>query len=247
LRGVYMRRTNSLLRLLFTALGFLCLGACIPMRADTLTPTSFSGTTATFNGVTITYTGTNPVTDVFGNNGSTASAVESISFLGIGTTLVGIQIGTLPSSSAGNGDAMFNECSGSSCLGTTTPFYATFVPTGPMGGTFSGLQVGGPASAPTVTGSLAGEYDAPNDQACYLNSLDDFNTCNTGSDPTDLVSISTVGDVFTVQSASISFTFALPTSTTTTITPTPEPSNLLMLGSGLLGLLGVGLYRSLLL
>jgi hypothetical protein len=109
------------------------------------------------------------------------------------------------------------------------------------------LPVGGSASAPTVSGSLAGEYDAPNDQACYLNSLDDFNTCNTGTDPTDLVSISAVGDVFTVQSDSISFTFTLPTSTTTTITPTPEPSNLLMLGSGLLGLLGVGLYRNLLL
>ena len=234
-----MAKISRLLTQLLTILFFLCLGICLRTKADTLNPTSISGTTATFSGVTITYTGTNSVTTVFGNNGSMATAVESVSFSGIGTGLVAIQIGILPTSNAGNGDATFNACSGSSCLGTTAPFYVNFVPTGLPGGAFSGIQVGGSASAPAVSGSLTGQYDASNDQACYLNVAANFNACNTGGTPTGIASISAVDDTFTVQSDSIAFTFTLSASTTSV----PEPSNLLMVGSGLLGLLGVGLYR----
>jgi hypothetical protein len=238
-----MQRTRSLFAAWVPVVCFLCLG--ISTNADSLNPTSSSGNTATFTGVTITYIGSNPVTDVFGNNGSTATAVETVVFSGIGTGLVGIQIGILPTTNAGNGDAKFNACSGSSCLGTTTPFYVDFVPTGLSGGTFSGIPIIGSASAPSISGSAAGQYDASNDQACYLNSLDNFNVCNTGANPTGLASISAIGDVFTVNSDSISYTFTLPvTGVPTSNAPMPEPSNLLMLGSGLLGLLGVIRYRN---
>ena len=94
----------------------VCLVVCASAKADTLNPTTSSGSTATFNGVTITYNGTNPLSGVFGNNGTTATASESVTFTGIGTGLVGIQIGTLPSSNGGSGDVSFNACSGSSCL-----------------------------------------------------------------------------------------------------------------------------------
>ena len=67
---------------------------------------------------------------------------------------------------------------------------------------------------------------------------------NGGNNPTDGSSltdtfalISTGSGNFDINSASIDLKFALPE------TSTPEPSSLLMLGSGLLGLLGLGLRR----
>jgi len=217
---------------------------CASAKADTLSPTASSGSTATFNGVTITYAGTNPVSGVFGSNGTTSTAAESVTFTGIGTGLVGIQVGTLPLSNGGNGDVSFNACSGNSCLGTTTPFYVNFVPSGTPGSTYSGLAIGGSGSAPIITAGLSGQYDASNDQACYLASSANFNACNTGASPVGVASISATGDKFTVQDASISFTFTLPTATP--VTPpssVPEPSSILMTGTGLLALLGFSLSR----
>lgn len=182
---------------------------------------------------------------VFGNTGTGATAVESVTFTGIGTGLVGIQIGTLPSSNGGNGDATFNACSANSCLGTTTPFYVNFVPSGAAGSTFSGLAIGGSGASPTIIGGLSGEYDASNDQACYLNAGANFNACNTGASPVGVASVSASGGQFTVQDASIAFTFVLPTVTTPVTPPSsvPEPSIAWMLAAGLLALLAHWRFR----
>jgi hypothetical protein len=66
-----------------------------------------------------------------------------------------------------------------------------------------------------------------------------------GNNPTDASSIadtfaliSTGSGNFDINSASLDLKFAFPE------TSTPEPSSLLMLGSGLLGLLGLGWRRS---
>jgi len=147
-------------------------------KADTLSLSSSSGNTATFSNVTIAYVGTNPVSTVYGNTGTTATASESATITGIGTRLAGIQIGTLPSSNAGSGAAVFNTCSASSCLGTGTLVYVNLVPSGTPGSRFSGLAAGGadrlrPSRAAHRANMMRRMI------VCSLTTGDNFNACNT--------------------------------------------------------------------
>ena len=158
---------------------------------------------------------------------------ESVTFTNIGG-VVGIQIGTYPASTPGNGHVIFSppNCTATTCLPTSSPFFV-FVTN--IGNTLTGLTIGGTNAAPTITSGATGAYNAPLDQLCTLNDLDNFNACNTGSSPT--INVSYIGGLFKVTDDSLAFTFTLsPVSS-------PEPSNLLALGSGLLGLLGFGLRR----
>jgi hypothetical protein len=205
--------------------GLFCLGSIQAVKADTLPP----GPSYT---ATINYVGTNPTSEIWNN---AASVVESVTFTNIGG-VVGIQIGTYPASTPGNGQVNFSppNCTATSCLPTSSPFFAFVTNTG---NSLTGLTIGGTNAAPTITSGATGAYNAPLDQLCTLNNLDNFNACNTGSSPT--INVSYIGGLFKVTDDSLAFTFTL----NSVPTNTPEASTLVTLGAGLLGLVGFELRR----
>jgi hypothetical protein len=103
---------------------------------------------------------------------------------------------------------------------------------------------GGTIASPTTAGSSCVIESHTWAQCVGFSSSSDFvqggTGGNHGGDPADTFALITSGGGnFDVNSASIDLKFNLTPGTTTT----PEPSSLLMLGSGLLGLLGFGFRR----
>jgi hypothetical protein len=222
-----MGKYSGLFRGLAVA-GLICLGSLQVAKADMLTP----GPSYT---ALVTYDGTNSTSGYF-----STSATETVTFTNIGGSGgVGITVGTLPTTNIGNGDACYNGCSGGA-LATTSPIYI-YLPS-----TSAGLVISGTNAAPTVLGGASGTYDQLYDQFCILESNKTTNSCNTnvpGSSNSVVVSYTDPGGVFQITSNSLGANFTL------TVTPvtTPEPSVLLTLGSGLIGLLGFGIRRKVIL
>jgi hypothetical protein len=214
-----MRRSRWFLRGLLVV-GLFSLASSHVVKADTLT---FS-TLVTFTGNTVS------------NPPFVSSATESVTITNIGgSNGVGFVIGTLPTTNAGNGDACFGPPGCSTLLSTSTPFYVNLI--APTSG---GLVIGGTAASPTISNGATGAYDQMFDQVCSLNQAGTGNSCNTnvnGSSTNTVVSYT--GGVINILDASLGVDFSF----AATPTPTPEPSGLLMLGSGLLGLLGFGVWR----
>jgi hypothetical protein len=114
---------------------------------------------------------------------------------------------------------------------------------------FGAQAFGGTLASPTTTGaSCVVESKTWSQCVQYTTGSKDWvQAGNGGNNPTDGSSltdtfalISTGSGNFDINSASIDLKFNLGSTTTST----PEPSSLLMLGSGLLGLLGFALRRS---
>jgi len=201
-------------------IGVLCLGSIHVAKADSLTFT----TLVTFTGNTVT------------NPPFVSSALETVAITNIGgSNGVGFVIGTLPATNAGNGDACFGSPGCSTLLSTSTPFYLNLI--APTSG---GFVIGGTAASPTISSGATGTYNQLFDQVCSLNKAGTANSCNTNVlGFSTATKVSYAGGIINLldDSLGVQFSFAA------TLTPAPEPSSLLMLAVGLLGLLGVGVWR----
>jgi len=115
---------------------------------------------------------------------------------------------------------------------------------GTSGSTANSASLYGPPAV--FTGSTTAPDISSTAVIPFTNTLDKVNdggAGNSGSDPGDNFNLVSLGlGNFDINSASINLTFTLPTGSTPPPS-VPEPSSLLMLGSGLLGLMGFGLRR----
>lgn len=207
----------------FLALGICCLTMAVASKADTLTPSSFaSDTSATFDNVQIYYVDANPSANPWGIVSTCPSGCNAN------------PLGSDSSTPFTTENITFRDSTGSATAGLDV-----------TGGVFTihsygstSLFTSGTDSAPQITGT------AKTTLATYTAATDSFcanAACNNGGDPAIVVGLSQIApDVFTVTSSSLEIAFSLGSGPATS---TPEPSSLLMLGSGLFGMLGLGLGK----
>jgi len=219
-------RFNSLLIKSLVLVALLALTGLHTAKADALTPTA-SGAGCT--GLTGNPDPTN--TNVICFTGLSVSGFNSGVSLGAPTTDT-LFLYTPDSSNL----SLALVCTGS-CFATVGGF------TGNSAQLFGPQAFGGTIASPTTAGTSCVIETHTWSQCVGFSGSGDFvqggTGGNHGGDPSDTFAlISTGSGSFDINSASIDLKFTLGSTTTT-----PEPSSLLMLGSGLLGLLGLGLRR----
>jgi len=243
------KKTSNLLKVL-AVVSLLCLGMASAAKADTLSGfTNVSGTGISFTGVIVW---------VDGYNAGGAAQDPFTSFI--------------PAFEPSTNPNPFNSCVGcgtsdgfASFLNATVVFGgANSGVTGPGGmslAALGGVNDNGVNAFATGTsfytlggGGTTANMGTPVNFQAYTGGAN-TDCQNANCNPNDTVVLKQFGaqtfggntyDIFSITDISIGYVFAIPeaaTTTTTTIPSTPEPSSLLMLGSGLLGLFGLGLRR----
>jgi hypothetical protein len=208
------------------AAGLLCLGAMQSAKADMITPTTGSSSADTFTGVDIfavTSTlhpfGVTPIICP-----GTGSACNQPQF---GSTAPIFEVATVTFDTGGGYTITETTPSGN---GSTVTVNQNVSPT-----TETGYCA---AAGPSIftTGASALSVNAGTE--CTAGGMNGFVYDGSGNGAPGYAVLTYLGNgVFSVTDNSFQIAFQLPTSTT------PEPSSLLMLGSGLLGLMGLGFRR----
>jgi hypothetical protein len=208
----------------------VCFGA-IAAKADTFSATAVAASGGNVGGAEFTanvyFLNANPASNPFGLTGSNCGSLGSDTCNGNPFSAHGFTIGAFPGQSA---TVIFGN--------STTPGFAL------LGGTLDGVAVTGtsslytgPDNAPTMTVGSSVFYQSGayfDNGACNGTAAG----CNNSPTPVKLTYVEDINGmaVFTLTDTSFDYVFSIPTST-------PEPSSLLMLGSGVLGLLGMGFRR----
>jgi hypothetical protein len=197
-------------------------------KADSFTPSSSTSTTSVFSNVLVYYVTANaasnpwgltnilanPVSGVLGNSGGQATSTETVALIeNANGNFFDIQVG-----SSKSGSIFFTQFFGNS--------------------TNKGIPFTGTTANPNINPNTW-TFNSSTDTSCYLNTVSSPVCNGPASSPLGISVLQTPGgvDVFSLQDSSIEVAFALTPGTVST----PEPSSLLMLGSGLIGLMGLGL------
>jgi hypothetical protein len=152
-----------------------------------------------------------------------------------GISVSGVDNGTSPVTSLTSTDTVEFWASGSTeSVALTCTSNCTGLGSGGNTASLFGSFIISSASAPSVSSTTPVTFSSVSDSVCVAG------RCNTGSAPNDTIQLISLGSgQFGIVSNSNTLTFTLPEGTVST----PEPGSLLMLGSGLLGLLGYGFRR----
>jgi hypothetical protein len=227
-----MGKSSKWLKILSVA-SLVCLGA-ITAKADTFSATAVTPSGGNLGGAEFTanvyFLDNNPASNPFGltgsNCGSPAPAASTCN--GNPFSAHGFTIGAFPGQAA---TVIFGD--------SATPGFDL------LGSTLDGVAITGatslftgPDSSPTMTVGSSVFYTSG---TYFDNGACNGNSGGLCSGPSDTVKLTYVEDVsglavFTLTDTSFDYVFSIPTNT-------PEPSSLLMLGSGVLGLLGMGIRR----
>jgi len=226
-----MGKSSKWLKILSVA-SLVCIGA-FSAKADVFTATAVSPSGGNVGGAQFTanvyFLDNNPASNPFGltasNCGSPAPAPSTCN--GNPFSAHGFTIGAFPGQAA---TVIFGD--------SATPGFDL------LGGQLDGVAIGGtgtllsgPDSTPTMTIGSAVFYSSGaywDNGACNGTA----SGCNSSATPVKLTYVEDFNGlaVFTLTDTSFDYVFSIPVNS-------PEPSSLLMLGSGVLGLLGMGIRR----
>jgi PEP-CTERM motif len=216
-----MGKFRALFSAIFAGSLLLCVGLAPSAKADSITPNSFSGGVSVFTGVNIYYVDKTASANPWGLTVSCSVGCNTNPFGSDASTP--FEVSTVSFGSAALGAS-------SNFIEINPGVIAVFLVNGTS--IFAGGNTGNPilessgAIATWATQSGTGHGWALN------------------GNPSDSGGILTYegSGVFLLTDTSLNVAFQLLSATQTSF-PTPEPSSLLMLGSGLLGLIGFGLRR----
>ncbi len=220
-RGDTMGKFKRISLLGVAASALFCLGFASSANADSFTPTSASGGTITFSSVKVYYVDATASANPWSVTSTCPVGCNANPFGSDASTP--FETETVTFTDAANGASQNGL--------TITGAGALSVYLGNPSG--SSIFASGNTDNPMLVnvGATAGWATQVGNSWCGPTG------CNNAGASLKLVSEGALGDVFVLTDDSFALAFQLGSATT------PEPSSLLMLGSGLLGLMGLGLRR----